>query len=86
MPLNLSANAFHRRPGLGEPVVGHPSEQQRFGVECFVELEPVAFIATIDLEGPPGVLEVLAPTRRLHHAVERDELGYHDPSHLISFC
>ena len=47
-----------------------------------VELELVALLAAIDLEAPASVLVVLASARRLDDAVQRDELGYDDPSHL----
>src|ERR671911_349520 len=67
--------ALHRRPCRGEAIVGHTSQQQRLGVQGLVELEPVALLSAIDLEGPSGVLEVLASARRLDDAVQRDVLG-----------
>src|SRR5437016_651099 len=59
-------------------------EQQGVGVEGLVELELVALLPPIELEAPASVPEVLGPARVLHHAVERDELGHHDPRHASS--
>src|SRR5260221_14232261 len=71
-------------PSRGKALVGHPAEQQRLGVEGLVELELVALFSTADVEGPTCVPEALASARGLHNAVERDEFGYHDSSHLDS--
>jgi len=71
MLLSLSANSFFLDgPGRGKALVGHPAEQQRLGVQGFVELELVAFFSATDVEGPTCVLEVLASARGLHNAVE----------------
>src|SRR2546430_7555875 len=43
----------------------------------------VTLVAAVELEGPGTVLGVLASTRIFHYAIERDELGYHNPSHVI---
>jgi S-(hydroxymethyl)glutathione dehydrogenase/alcohol dehydrogenase len=40
--------------------------------------ERIAVVAAVVLEGPPGVLEARLAAGRLHHAVERDELGHND--------
>ena len=68
-------------PGAGEALVGPAADQQRRGAERLVELVLLAILAAVELEGPVAVLEVLA-AGGLHHAVERDELGHDDPSHL----
>jgi len=41
------------------------------------------YVAAGDLEGPTSVLEALRSARILHDAVQRHELRYDDPSHLI---
>src|SRR5215510_10686456 len=76
--------ALPRWPGRGKSLVGHTSQQKRLGVEGLIQLELVAGLATIELEGPTAVLVVLSSTRVLHDAVERDEFGYDDPGHSAS--
>jgi hypothetical protein len=43
-------------PGRGEALVGAPAEQQRGGAHRLVQLELVALVTTVDLEGPPPYL------------------------------
>jgi hypothetical protein len=74
--------AGHLRPGRGKALVGHAPEEQGVGLERLVELELLALRPAVDLERPAAVLEVLAAARRLHDPVQRNELGYDDPSHL----
>src|ERR687896_751935 len=70
--------ALTLRPGAGEALVGAPADQEGVGLPCLVQLELVSVVTAIELEAPPRVLEGLAPGR-LHHAVERYELGHNDP-------
>src|SRR4029077_19264234 len=73
--------AFAPRPGFGESFVGDPAEQLRLGLLELAELEQVALLATVDLEGPASVHVVLGSTRILDHPVQRDELGGDDLPH-----
>jgi hypothetical protein len=70
-------------PGLGKALVRDAAQQQRLGRERFVELELVALVSAVDLEGPTSVLEALGSARVFHDTVERHELRYDDPSHLV---
>src|SRR5207244_8193103 len=65
----------HRRPRLGESRVGDPPEQLRVGCHQFVDLELVAIIATVELEGPTAFLKGLAAAWRFDDAIQGDELG-----------
>src|SRR3954447_8320636 len=71
--------ALALRPGAREALIGAPAEQQGVGLPRLVELELVAVVTTVELEGPAGVLEVRLASGRLHHAVERYELRHDDP-------
>src|SRR4051794_660865 len=71
-----------RGPGFGKALVCDAAEQQRLRLVQLVDLELVALVAAVDLEGPAAVLVVLGAARILHHAVERHELRHHDPAHL----
>ena len=80
--LNLSANSpLAIGPGAGEALVGDAPDQEHVALHRLVELELVAVVSAIELEAPTGVLELFA-ARRLHHAVERHELGHHQLAHL----
>src|SRR6266508_3973781 len=70
-------------PSRREALVGPPAEQQRGGAHRLVQLELVALLTTVDLEGPPTVLVVLPATRCLDDPVERDELGHDYPAHDV---
>jgi formate-dependent phosphoribosylglycinamide formyltransferase (GAR transformylase) len=48
-----------------------------------IELEAVAFLPAIELEAPGSTYKVVVSARALHYAVERDELRYDDPCHLV---
>src|SRR6202020_3568419 len=48
-----------------------------------LELELVSLGPTRYRERPTRMLVVLAPTRCLHHTVQRDELAHHDPRHFV---
>jgi hypothetical protein len=74
--------AVARRPRGGEAFVGDASQQERVRRECLVQLELVALVAAADLEAPASVLEVLGSAWILDDTVQRNELGYDDPSHL----
>ena len=74
--------ALAARPRVREALVGPPPEQQRRRSERLLGLELVALVATVELERPRPAHEVVVPARRLHDAVERDELSHHDPAHL----
>src|SRR5438067_13756200 len=52
-----------------------------FGLRQLAELEPVAVLAAVVLEGPTAVLVGLGSTRILEHAVDRHELGNHQLAH-----
>ena len=73
--------AFALRPGGGEAFVGDPAEQLRLGLLELAELELVALLTAVDLEGPAAVHVVLRTARILDHPVQRDELGGDDLPH-----
>src|SRR5215216_510805 len=77
----VGERALALRPRVREALVRNAPDQQRIGLACLVELELVAILSAVEVEAPSRVLELLPP-RRLHDAVQRDELGYDDPSHL----
>jgi hypothetical protein len=70
MLFNLSANSPFSDGHAAAKLIGHPPQQQSFGVAGLVELELVALLPAIDLEGPTCVLKVLAAARGLHDTVE----------------
>src|SRR5262245_2435203 len=65
---------FARRPGLCEALVRHAAEQRHLGPHQLVELELVALVTAVVLEGPGPVLATLRAARILEHAVDRNEL------------
>src|SRR6478672_9100747 len=69
-----------RRPGRREAFVRHSAEELDVSVHQLVELELVAVVAPVVLEGPASVLVVLRAARILEDAVERDEFGDNDPA------
>jgi hypothetical protein len=73
--------AIPGRPGCREAFVGPPTQKERLRGHRLVELELVAFLAPLDLEGPAAVLVVLPAAGGFHDAVQRHELGYDDASH-----
>src|SRR5207249_1442009 len=75
--------AFTRWPGCREALVGHPAEQLHLGLHHLVELELVAVVAAVVLEGPATVLVALGPARILEESVHGHELGHHQLAHLI---
>src|SRR6185312_365583 len=83
-PLGEALLVGDRRPRRGEALVGDPAEQHRLGVAQLLELVGVAVGAALELERPAARGRALGSARILHHAVERDELRYHDPSHFRS--
>src|SRR5918998_832374 len=72
-----------RRPGRGEPLIGHPAEQQGTARHKLLVLELVAFGPAIELEGPAAPVEILGPAGVLDHPVERDELRDHHLAHVL---
>src|SRR5207253_10937563 len=69
-------------PGCSEALIGHALQQQGLGRRGLVELEFVALISAVELEAPACVLETLASARGRDDPVQRNELGYHDLSHV----
>ena len=66
----------------GEALVGHAPQQLRVGVHQLLELELVARVAAVELNAQPRCSKPLRPSRRLEHAVERDELRHNELAHL----
>ncbi len=73
-----------RRPCCGEPLVGDPAEEVHLGLHQLVQLELVAVVAAVVLEGPGAVLVVLGPAGILEHTVHRNELRHHQLAHRPS--
>src|SRR6266540_669406 len=80
------AGVGHGRPGGGEPLVGHASQEEGVGRQRLVELELGAIVPLLELEGPASVLEGLRSTRVLHHAVQAHELRHDDLAHAAPPC
>src|SRR5438270_4981941 len=74
------------RPCLGEPLVGHPPQQEGVAGDQLVELELVSLVAAVELEGPPAVLGALRPAGVIHHSVQRNELRHHELCHDLASC
>src|SRR5215470_677141 len=70
----LAAGFLHRRPGGGEPLVGHAPEQLGIGALQLFALELLALGGRV-AEAPAAVLGALAAARVIDDPVERDELG-----------
>src|ERR687889_1607612 len=71
--------ALALRPGAGEALIGSKPYQQGVGLPRLVQLELIAGVSAVELEGPTRVLESRLAPRRLHYTVERYELRHHDP-------
>src|SRR5437764_577958 len=75
---------FPRGPRLREALIGDAPQQLRLGAHQLVELELVALLAAVVLEGPAAVLVALGSARVLEHPVHRHEFGDHHISHVIA--
>ena len=62
-----------RRPGPGEGLVGHPSDEQRLGLDDLVELVLELFGAG-ELEHPAAVRMAGLAARGFHDTVQGQEL------------
>src|SRR5262245_11244688 len=75
---------FAGRPRFGETLVGDAPEELHIRVHELVELELVAFVSPVVLEGPGPVLAVLRAARILEDSVDGNELRDNQLSHLCS--